>query len=63
MLVTPLTRRQFENGVLLDDLAPWAEAIRVVARELEVPLVDLHARSRALVEIDGCSSSALPARN
>lgn len=50
VLVTPLTRRQFENGVLLDDLAPWAEATRVVARELEVPLVDLHARSRALVQ-------------
>lgn len=50
VLVTPLTRRQFENGVLLDDLAPWAEATRAVARELDVPLVDLHARSRALVQ-------------
>lgn len=48
--VTPLTRRQFEAGRLIDDLAPWAEATRVVARELEVPLVDLHARSRALVQ-------------
>ncbi|TDK34139.1 rhamnogalacturonan acetylesterase [Luteimonas terrae] len=50
VLVTPLTRRQFENGVLIDDLAPWAEATRAVARELDVPLVDLHARSRALVQ-------------
>jgi len=50
VLVTPLTRRQFEDGVLIDDLAPWAEATRVVARELDVPLVDLHARSRALVQ-------------
>ncbi|MCD9127283.1 rhamnogalacturonan acetylesterase [Luteimonas fraxinea] len=50
VLVTPLTRRQFENGKLLDDLAPWAEATRTVARELDVSLVDLHARSRALVQ-------------
>lgn len=50
VLVTPLTRRQFDNGRLLDDLAPWADATRVVARELDVPLVDLHARSRDLVQ-------------
>ena len=50
VLVTPLTRRQFENGRLLDDLAPWAETTRTVARELDVPLVDLHARSQALVQ-------------
>lgn len=50
VLVTPLTRRQFERGQLIDDLAPWAAATRAVARELQVPLIDLHARSRALVQ-------------
>ncbi len=50
VLVTPLTRRQFERGQLLDDLGPWAEATRAVARDLQVPLIDLHARSRALVQ-------------
>lgn len=50
VLVTPLTRRQFERSQLIDDLAPWAEATRAVARELQVPLIDLHARSRALVQ-------------
>jgi lysophospholipase L1-like esterase len=50
VLVTPLTRRQFENGRLLDDLAPWSASIRRVAAELDVPLIDLNARSRALVE-------------
>ena len=49
VLLTPLTRRQFKDGELLDDLAPWAESIRRVARELDVPLVDLHARSTAAV--------------
>ncbi|AHY60936.1 rhamnogalacturonan acetylesterase [Stenotrophomonas rhizophila] len=53
VLVTPLTRRQFTDGVLIDDLAPWAEAVRSVAREMEVPLVDLHARSRAVVQALG----------
>ncbi|WP_211161753.1 rhamnogalacturonan acetylesterase [Xanthomonas campestris] len=50
VLVTPLTRRQFERGQLLDDLGPWAASTRAVARELQVPLIDLHARSRALVQ-------------
>ncbi len=48
VLVTPLTRRQFARGQLLDDLAPWAEATRTLAQELQVPLIDLHARSRAV---------------
>ena len=50
VLLTPLTRRQFKDGVLIDDLAPWAEATRKVATELDVPLVDLHARSTAAVQ-------------
>jgi lysophospholipase L1-like esterase len=50
VLLTPLTRRQFKNGQLIDDLAPWADAVRNVARELKVPLVDLHVRSRDAVQ-------------
>lgn len=53
VLVTPLTRRQFKDGRLIDDLAPWAEAIRGVAAEMRVPLVDLHARSAAAVQAMG----------
>ncbi len=50
VLVTPLTRRQFRDGRLIDDLAPWAEATRRIATEMRVPLVDLHARSTAAVQ-------------
>lgn len=50
VLVTPLTRRQFERGQWMDDLAPLADATRKVAQELNVPLIDLHARSRALIQ-------------
>lgn len=53
VLVTPLTRRQFADGKLIDDLGPWADAVRGVTRELDVPLVDLHARSRQLVQAMG----------
>jgi lysophospholipase L1-like esterase len=50
VLLTPLTRRQFRDGKLSDDLAPWARSIRQVAAEMQVPLVDLHARSSAAVQ-------------
>jgi lysophospholipase L1-like esterase len=53
VLVTPLIRRQFQNGQVSDDLAPWAEAIRKLAAETNTPLVDLHALSRAAVQAMG----------
>jgi lysophospholipase L1-like esterase len=57
VLVTPLTRRQFRGGRLIDDLGPWAEATRRVAGELRVPLVDLHARSSAAVQAMGAAAA------
>lgn len=53
ILVTPLTRRSFKDGKLLDDLGPWADAVRKVAAETGAPLVDLHARSQAAVQALG----------
>ncbi len=53
VLITPLTRRQFKNGKLQDDLEPWAQAVRKVAAETHTPLVDLHARSQAAVQALG----------
>ena len=50
VLVTPMTRRGFQNGRVIDDLLPYAEAMQKLAAEKSVPLVDLHARSLALVE-------------
>ena len=43
VLVTPLIRRQFKDGKVFDDLAPWAQAIRKLAAETNTPLVDLQA--------------------
>lgn len=53
VLVTPLTRRQFKDGKLVDDLGPWAQATRKVAAETGTPLVDLHALSTAAVQAMG----------
>lgn len=53
VLMTPLTRRQFKDGKLENDLEPWAEATRRVAAELHAPLVDLNAESVAAVQAMG----------
>jgi lysophospholipase L1-like esterase len=53
VLVTPLSRRQFKDGKLVDDLAPWAQAVRAVAAETGAPLVDLNARSAAAAQALG----------
>ncbi len=58
VLVTPLTRRQFVDGQLQNDLDPWAEAIRRVAVETNTPLVDLNASSAAAVQALGPAMSA-----
>lgn len=57
VLVTPLTRRMFKDGVLLDTLEPWAEATKRVAAELQVPLVDLHGQSFAAIQAMGSTEA------
>ncbi|MDP3746474.1 MAG: rhamnogalacturonan acetylesterase [Phenylobacterium sp.] len=58
VLVTPLTRREFKNGELQNTLEPWAAQTRAVAAELDVPLIDLNARSAALVGAMGAAAAA-----
>jgi lysophospholipase L1-like esterase len=48
ILVTPLVRRQFLAGELRNTLEPWSEAVRRVAGEEKVALVDLNRRSAEL---------------
>lgn len=50
VLLTPLTRREFRNGKLLDSLAPSSSQIRAIAADLTVPLIDLNAVSADLVQ-------------
>jgi lysophospholipase L1-like esterase len=58
VLLTPLTRRNFVNGKLRGDLDLWAEKVRAVAKEMNVPLVDLYARSQAVVQGLGAVESS-----
>ena len=53
VLLTPLTRRIFKDGKLQNDLEPWAAAIRKVAAEKKVPLLDLNGESSAAVQAMG----------
>lgn len=67
VLVTPLTRRSFKDGQLQRDLDPWGDAIRAVGEEMDVPVVDLLARSEAAVQGMGPSlanrfGQAIPSR-
>jgi lysophospholipase L1-like esterase len=57
ILVTPLTRRQFANGQLDRDLVPWANAVRKVAIEMRVPLLDLNADSGDAVQAMGAEAA------
>ncbi|HXT11162.1 MAG TPA: pectinesterase family protein [Candidatus Angelobacter sp.] len=53
ILVTPLTRRQWDKdhpGKIKSSLAPYAANVRDIAAEKHVPLVDLQARSIELCE-------------
>lgn len=49
ILVTPLVRREFKNGeTITSSLAQHAQVVRDIAKELNVPLIDLHDRSLAV---------------
>jgi lysophospholipase L1-like esterase len=59
VLITPMHRRTFRaDGGLADILEPYAEAMRVVAKEKDVPLVDLHGASGKLFLKLGDAGSA-----
>jgi lysophospholipase L1-like esterase len=64
LLVTPLTRRTFKEGRLIDGLEPWAEATAAVARDSGTALLDLHRDSMvavaALGPVDALSLAELP---
>jgi len=57
ILVTPMNRRSFEGAAIVNALGDYPDAVRQVAAEENVPLIDLHAMSRVLYEAlgpEGC---------
>lgn len=53
VLITPLERRVFRNGKLVNGLLAWADATRNVATAEHVPLIDLNAKSFAAMQSMG----------
>ena len=49
VLATPIVRRKFENGVLVDTHGLYPAVVREVANKQNVPLLDLEKRTRELV--------------
>src|SRR2546428_11891772 len=54
VLVTSLSRRQWTaDGKIKSSLTPWADVVKAIAAEKNVPLIDLHALSIAYYEKEG----------
>lgn len=59
VLLTPVTRRGFENETLIDSHKQYAELTREVAQSENVPLIDMTAKSMTLVQSYGPEKSTL----
>lgn len=58
ILVTPVMRRKFDvNGKFVDQHGEYPGAVRTVAKEMNVPLIDLHRSSQSLIEQEGVEGS------
>lgn len=57
VLVTPLSRRTFKDGVLQNDLQPWADTTRGVAVAEHVPLLELNTDSVKAVQTMGMAEA------
>jgi lysophospholipase L1-like esterase len=57
ILVTSLTRRRFKNGKIDSDLWPYVDAVKKIAAEKRVPLIDLHRLSIDLIDSMGQKES------
>lgn len=59
VLISPVSRRSFENGKITNTLAGYDDAVRKVAAELNVPFIDLTAKTKTLYEALGPEISPL----
>ncbi len=58
ILITPVMRRKFdENGAFVDQHGEYPAVVKAVAKELDVPLIDLHAKSKVVIESMGIEAS------
>ena len=60
VLITPVTRRRFDkDGNIMETHKEYSAAVYEIAREYNVPLIDLDKRSRELLQKFGVDNSAL----
>ncbi len=58
LLLTPVMRRRFDKeGKFFDTHGEYPDVVRALAKELDVPLIDLHKSTQALVEQHGAEGS------
>ncbi len=57
VMVTPICQRNWRNGELQESLGEYPEAIRVLARRKNLPLIDLYRESRRIVAALGKEES------
>lgn len=57
VLVTPMYRRRFSGGKLVDTLRDYPAAVRQVAKEKNVPCIDLHAMTARVFTALGSGKS------
>jgi DNA sulfur modification protein DndE len=58
ILVTPVMRRKFDaQGKFVDQHGEYPDVVRALAKEMNVPLVDLHRSSQTLIESQGVEDS------
>lgn len=50
VLLTPLSRRDFKDGKLLNTLDAWSDQVRKVAKATKTPLIELNADSARVVQ-------------
>lgn len=59
VLITPVQRRSFKGETITNSLRDFPDAVRQLAREENLPFIDLHAQSKTLYEALGSEKSAV----
>lgn len=59
VLLTPVSRRKFDGGKIQQTHAEYSALVAAVAKEMDVPLIDLDAKSREMLQSFGDENSKL----
>ncbi len=60
ILATPVMRRKFdEKGVFVDQHGEYPSVVRALAKDLNVPLLDMHKKSQKVIEAHGVEGSKM----